>query len=91
MYGTNDPFGLNRTRAGREGSVGQRGLQVNLPVDPVARSSTRRRRQDTVAFEIADLLNGVPSASRDIDCAHGRRLESCHPSLPCLPMSSGSF
>jgi hypothetical protein len=66
MGGLNDLLGLHRTRPPRKGSVGQRGLQVQLSIDPVTRGCARRRRQDTVALEIADLLNGVPGTTGDI-------------------------
>lgn len=72
VQGANDSLGLDRACADGEGPVGQRGMQVDLFVDPVTRGGARRRRQDAVALEIAHLLNGASGTSGHIDGPHHR-------------------
>nr|WP_233605815.1 hypothetical protein [Micromonospora sp. Llam0] len=49
---------------------------MQFPEHPVAGGGTGRRRQDAVAFQVADLLNAVPGPPGDVDRAHSQRVET---------------
>ncbi len=76
VNGPNDFPGFTRFDTRREGSVGQRRLQMQLAIDPVAGSGACRRWQHACAFEIANLLHGTPGPARDIDRAQTSRFET---------------
>src|SRR5262245_43017752 len=76
MDGPDDLLRLGRAHTSGEAAVGQRGLEVDLAVRPVAGGRPRRRRQYAVALEIAHLLHGATGEPGDINST---QFETWHP------------
>jgi hypothetical protein len=74
----NEPAGFHRPDDPRQPAIGAGCSNVPHVVPPVARCGPRHGRQHSVPFEDADLLDGVPDFSRDIDGAQHIAVETRH-------------
>ncbi len=61
-----NPFRFDRTGSGRQRAIGPHRPQMGLTVHPVPTGLARHRREHTVAFEVADLLDRVAGGPGDI-------------------------